>query len=175
MNRLIATVAVENTFFSAGEDYDYYVPAELEKTIKCGMRITVPFGRNNIKRYGVIVKLFYGMNSQLKEICAVDKKTNPLSEEMVSLALWLKERCFCSTYECLRQMLPRGTDKIKDKSTKMIRLSEGSTQPVKLTPKQQSVYELLCDVGSAGVSEVCEFCSVGKGVLDNLVKYGICE
>ena len=175
MNRLIATVAVENTFFSAGEDYDYYVPAELEKTIKCGMRITVPFGRNNIKRHGVIVKLFYGMNSQLKEICAEDKKTNPLSEEMVSLALWLKERCFCSTYECLRQMLPRGTDKIKDKSTKMIRLSEDSTQPVKLTPKQQSVYELLCDVGSAGVSEVCEFCSVGKGVLDNLVKYGICE
>lgn len=175
MNRLIATVAVENTFFSAGEDYDYYVPAELEKTIKCGMRITVPFGRNNIKRHGVIVKLFYGMNSQLKEICAVDKKTNPLSEEMVSLALWLKERCFCSTYECLRQMLPRGTDKIKDKSTKMIRLSEDSTPPVKLTPKQQSVYELLCDVGSAGVSEVCEFCSVGKGVLDNLVKYGICE
>lgn len=175
MNRLIATVAVENTFFSAGEDYDYYVPAELEKTIKCGMRITVPFGRNNIKRHGVIVKLFYGMNSQLKEICAVDKKTNPLSEEMVSLALWLKERCFCSTYECLRQMLPRGTDKIKDKSTKMTRLSEDSTQPVKLTPKQLSVYELLCDVGSAGVSEVCEFCSVGKGVLDNLVKYGICE
>ena len=175
MNRLIATVAVENTFFSAGEDYDYYVPAELEKTIKCGMRITVPFGRNNTKRHGVIVKLFYGMNSQLKEICAVDKKTNPLSEEMVSLALWLKERCFCSTYECLRQMLPRGTDKIKDKSTKMIRLSEDSTPPIKLTPKQQSVYELLCDVGSAGVSEVCEFCSVGKGVLDNLVKYGICE
>lgn len=175
MNRLIATVAVENTFFSVGEDYDYYVPAELEKTIKCGMRITVPFGRNNTKRHGVIVKLFYGMNSQLKEICAVDKKTNPLSEEMVSLALWLKERCFCSTYECLRQMLPRGTDKIKDKSTKMIRLSEDSTPPVKLTPKQQSVYELLCDVGSAGVSEVCEFCSVGKGVLDNLVKYGICE
>lgn len=175
MNRLIATVAVENTFFSAGEDYDYYVPAELEKTIKCGMRITVPFGRNNTKRHGVIVKLFYGMNSQLKEICAVDKKTNPLSEEMVSLALWLKERCFCSTYECLRQMLPRGTDKIKDKSTKMIRLSEDSSQPVKLTPKQQSVYELLCDVGIAGVSEVCEFCSVGKGVLDNLVKYGICE
>ena len=57
----------------------------------------------------------------------------------------------------------------------MTRLSKDSTQPVKLTPKQLSVYELLCDVGSAGVSEVCEFCSVGKGVLDNLVKYGICE
>lgn len=175
MNRLIATVAVENTFFSAGEDYDYYVPDEIANKISCGKRVVVPFGRNNTKRHGIIIKLFYGLNSQLKEIISVDSKTNSLTEEMVSLAIWLKERCFCSTYECLRQMLPRGTDKIKDKSTKMIRLLEDSTDAVKLTPKQKSVYGLLCDVGSAGVNEVCEFCSVGKSVLDNLVKYGVCE
>lgn len=175
MNRLIATVAVENTFFSAGEDYDYYVPDEIANKISCGKRVVVPFGRNNTKRYGIIIKLFYGLNSQLKEIISVDTKTNSLTEEMVSLAIWLKERCFCSTYECLRQMLPRGTDKIKDKSTKMIRLLEDSTDAVKLTPKQKSVYGLLCDVGSASVNEVCEFCSVGKSVLDNLVKYGVCE
>lgn len=175
MNRLIATVAVENTFFSVGEDYDYYVPDEIANKISCGKRVVVPFGRNNTKRYGIIIKLFYGLNSQLKEIISVDTKTNSLTEEMVSLAIWLKERCFCSTYECLRQMLPRGTDKIKDKSTKMIRLLEDSTDAVKLTPKQKSVYGLLCDVGSASVNEVCEFCSVGKSVLDNLVKYGVCE
>ncbi len=175
MNRLIATVAVENTFFSAGEDYDYYVPDEIANKISCGKRVVVPFGRNNTKRNGIIIKLFYGLNSQLKEIISVDTKTNSLTEEMVSLAIWLKERCFCSTYECLRQMLPRGTDKIKDKSTKMIRLLEDSTDAVKLTPKQKSVYGLLCDVGSASVNEVCEFCSVGKSVLDNLVKYGVCE
>lgn len=175
MDRLIATVAVENTFFSAGEDYDYYVPDEIANKISCGKRVVVPFGRNNTKRHGIIIKLFYGLNSQLKEIISVDSKTNSLTEEMVSLAIWLKERCFCSTYECLRQMLPRGTDKIKDKSTKMIRLLEDSTDAVKLTPKQKSVYGLLCDVGSASVNEVCEFCSVGKSVLDNLVKYGVCE
>lgn len=175
MNRLIATVAVENTFFSAGEDYDYYVPDEIANKISCGKRVVVPFGKNNTKRHGIIIKLFYGLNSQLKEIISVDTKTNSLTEEMVSLAIWLKERCFCSTYECLRQMLPRGTDKIKDKSTKMIRLLEDSTDAVKLTPKQKSVYGLLCDVGSASVNEVCEFCSVGKSVLDNLVKYGVCE
>ena len=106
MNRLIATVAVENTFFSAGDDYDYYVPQALNTRITCGTRVTVPFGRSNIKRHGIVVKLFYAVNSQLKEICSVDEKTVPLSEEMVSLALWLKERCFCTTYDCLRQMLP---------------------------------------------------------------------
>lgn len=175
MNRLIATVAVENTFFSAGDDYDYYVPESLEKKIKCGSRVTVPFGRGNTKRHGIVVKLYYAMNSQLKDILNVDDKTNTLSDEMVSLALWLKERCFCTTYDCLQQMLPRGTDKIRDKSSKMIRLADNYTEPSKLTPKQQSVYNLLCDVVCAGVNEVCEFCSVGKGVLDNLVKYGICE
>lgn len=175
MNRLIATVAVENTFFSAGDDYDYYVPESLEKKIKCGSRVTVPFGRGNTKRRGIVVKLYYAMNSQLKDILNVDNKTNTLSDELVSLALWLKERCFCTTYDCLQQMLPRGTDKIRDKSSKMIRLVDNYTEPSKLTPKQQSVYNLLCDVVCAGVNEVCEFCSVGKGVLDNLVKYGICE
>ena len=127
MNRLIATVAVENTFFSAGDDYDYYVPQALNTRITCGTRVTVPFGRSNIKRHGIVVKLFYAVNSQLKEICSVDEKTVPLSEEMVSLALWLKERCFCTTYDCLRQMLPRGMDKIHDKSSKMIRLSVEAT------------------------------------------------
>lgn len=175
MNRLIATVAVENTFFSSGEDYDYYVPDELEKSINTGSRVYIPFGRANTKRRGIVVKLFHALNSELKEILAVDEKYPALPEEMVSLALWLKERCFCSTYDCLRQMLPRGIDKIGDKSSKMICLADGELPHLKLTPKQQSVYSLLCDVGSAQVNEVCNFCSVGKGVLDNLVKYGVCR
>lgn len=175
MNRLIATVAVENTFFSAGDDYDYYVPDTLISELRLGSRVKVPFGRANTLRRGIIVKLYYAINSDLKEIRSADEKTNPLSEEMVSLALWLKERCFCTTYDCLRQMLPRGIDKVGDKSSRMIRLTENDLPLPKLTVKQQSVYNLLCDVGSAAVDEVCSFCSVGKSVLDNLVKYGICE
>lgn len=175
MNRLIATVAVENTFFSSGEDYDYYVPQGLEKSVRTGCRVKIPFGRGDTVRRGIVVKLFYAINSNLKEIISVDEKYPALTQEMVSLALWLKERCFCSTYDCLRQMLPRGMDSVSDKSTKMICLADGDAPAVRLTPKQRSVYELLCDVGSARVSEVCEFCSVGRGVLDNLVKYGVCR
>lgn len=174
MNRLIATVAVENTFFNTDSDYDYYVPQKLENCIKCGTKVKVPFGRGNVLRSGIVLSVFSGINSELKEIHSADDKIIPLDEEMVQLALWLKERCFCTTYDCLRQMLPRGVDKISDKSSRMIRLCENPAIP-KLTPKQQRVYDLLCDVGSATVNEVAEFCSVGKGVLDNLVKYNVCE
>lgn len=176
MNRLIATVAVENTFFSALSDYDYYIPEELKKAITEGTRVKVPFGKGNALRNGVVIKIFEAINTGLKEIKAIDKNASVLDREMVELALWLKERCFCTTYDCLRQMLPRGIDKVGSKSEKMMRLAdENADIAQKLTPKQQSVVNLLADVGAAEVNEICEFCSVGKSVLDNLVKYGICE
>lgn len=176
MNRLIATVAVENTFFSALSDYDYYIPEELKEAITEGTRVKVPFGKGNALRNGVVIKIFEAINTGLKEIKAVDKNASVLDREMVELALWLKERCFCTTYDCLRQMLPRGIDKVGSKSEKMMRLAgENADIAQKLTPKQQSVVNLLSDVGAAEVNEICEFCSVGKSVLDNLVKYGICE
>ncbi len=122
INRLIATVAVEKTFFNFDSDYDYYVPEELKSAVSIGTRVKVPFGKGNVLRYGIVVKLFEAINGGLKEISSVSSKTPVLSDEMVALALWLKERCFCTTYECLKQMLPRGIDKVGDKSTRMIRL-----------------------------------------------------
>ncbi len=176
MNRLIATVAVEKTFFNYDSDYDYYVPDELQSIITVGTRVKVPFGKGNVLRYGIVVKLFFAINSDLKEISCVSGKAPVLSEEMVGLALWLKERCFCTTYECLKQMLPRGIDKVGDKSSRMVRLViENEECMPRLTPKQKNVVHLLLDAGSAAVSEVCEFCSVGESVIKNLVKYGVCE
>ena len=176
MNRLIATVAVEKTFFNYDSDYDYYVPEPLKASVSIGARVKVPFGKGNVLRYGIVVKIFEAINSGLKEIASVSSKTPVLSEEMVCLALWLKERCFCTTYECLKQMLPRGMDKVGDKSTRMVRLAvENEDSLPKLTSKQKNVVNLLFDVGAASVNEVCEFCSVGEAVVKNLVKYGVCE
>lgn len=174
MNRVIATVAVEKTFFNLDSDYDYYVPVELENVIKIGMRVKVPFGNANKLRDGIVVKLYCAINTSLKEIDKIISDKPVLDEEMVSLALWLKERCFCTTYDCLRQMLPRGFGKIKDASTKTVQLLiEREEDLPRLTPKQKSVVNLLFDIGSAGVDEICEFCSVGKAVLKNLEKYGV--
>lgn len=175
MNRLIATVAVENTFFSGASDYDYYIPDNLKDDITLGSLVRVPFGRGNVVRKGIVVSIYSAMNSELKEIIGVDKKQQPLSKEMVELSLWMKERYFCTTYDCLKQMLPKGLGKIGDKNTKMVRLCENETSVKKLTPKQQTVLNLLYDVGAAQLNEICEFCSVGKSVVDNLVKYGVCE
>lgn len=174
MNRTVATVAVENTFFNLDSDYDYYVPAFLEKDIKTGMKVLVPFGKANKLREGIVVKVYTAVNSGLKEIASLIETDAIISDEMVSLSLWLKERCFCTTYDCLKQMLPRGFGKIGNASSKTATLLiEKEEDLPKLTPKQKSVVDLLFDVGTASVSEISAFCSVGISVIKNLEKYGV--
>lgn len=170
MKYTIATVAVDNTFFSFDTDYSYIVPPEMKAATQIGCSVTVPFGRGDKTRDGIIVALAEADKSDgLKHLLSVKEKV--LSDELVSLALWLKERCFCTTYDCLKQMLPRGYGKLHAKSERMVRLlTEDETTFSSLTKKQKIVVDLLLDVGMAGANEVCEFCSVGMTVLKNLEK-----
>lgn len=173
MNFKIATVAVDNTFFSFDTDYDYILPNEFEAYI--GSRVNVPFGKGNNERSGIIIAISNSdkSNSQLKSI--IEVLDRPLSDEMISLALWMKERCFCTTYDCLKQMLPRLYGKIGSKTLKMVRLAENDIDFSSLTKKQRNVCELLADIGAAGVNEICEFCSVGISVLNTLKKHNVVE
>lgn len=174
MNNLIATVAVEKTFFSADSDFDYIIPVSLINNVKIGSMVKVPFGNGNKLRCAIVVNIYFAINSALKEIDSIIGDKPIVSEEFVALSLWLKERCFCTTYECLRLMLPRGFGKVGDASTKTVTLLiENENDLPKLTPKQRSVVDLLFDVNTASVSEICEFCSVGTSVLKNLEKYGV--
>lgn len=174
MNNNIATVAVEKTFFNIDSDFDYLIPNDLVKEIEIGTMVKVPFGNGNRLRDGIVVNLYSAINTSLKSIKSIVGDKPILSAEAVSLALWLKERCFCTTYECLRLMLPRGIGKISDASAKVATLLTVNENDLpKLTQKQKSVVDLLFDVNTASVSEICEFCSVGVSVIKNLEKYGV--
>jgi primosomal protein N' (replication factor Y) len=172
--RTVATVAVDNTFFSYDTDYSYLVPDDLTDIAEIGCNVKVPFGRGDKLRDGIIVSLQNSEVEGLKSIAQISGKV--LSSELVELALWLKERCFCTTYDCLRQMLPRRYGDIKSKSERMVRLLiDDETVLSQVTKKQKIVCELLLDVGCAGANEICDFCGVGISVLKNLEKNNIIE
>lgn len=174
MNRNIATVAVEKTFFSIDSDFDYYIKPEQLNLIKIGSRVKVPFGNGNKLREGIVVNIFSAINSSLKEIDCVIGDKPVISDEAVLLSLWLKERCFCTTYECLRLMLPRGDGKVGDASRKTATLLiEKEEDLPKLTPKQKKVVDLLFESGDVSINEICEICDVGSSVVKNLEKYGV--
>ena len=66
--------------------------------------------------------------------------------------------------------------KMGDASVKMIRLCEDvDLSSEKLTPKQESVCELLLSIGEASVKEVCYYTGVTPAVADALVKKGVAE
>ena len=177
MKTVVATVAVDNTFFSFDTDYSYIVPTSLAENAKIGSKVSVPFGRGDKTRDGIIVELAETETNELsglKEIKSVYEKL--LDDELVKLAVWLKERCFCTTYDCLKQMLPRKYGTLKGKSERMVRLLvDDEIELSKVTKKQKTVCDLLLDIGSAGANEICEFCGVGISVLKNLEKSGIVE
>ena len=66
--------------------------------------------------------------------------------------------------------------KMGDASVRMLRLSDDfDSSSVNLTPKQNSVVELLLSVGEASVKELCYYTGVTAAVADALVKKGIAE
>lgn len=173
-NRPIATVAVERTFFNLDSDYDYAVPPALADRVRPGVAVEVPFGSGNRLRRGIVLQVFVGINPALKDIARVCDYGTELDESQIRLARWMKSRYFCTTYECLLQMLPRGFGKIGVAGVRMAELtvSRGEELP-RLTPKQQSVADLLLDIGSATVEEIKTLCGVGDGVLKNMEKCGV--
>ena len=66
--------------------------------------------------------------------------------------------------------------KTKDASIKMVTLAEDlDTSSLKLTPKQEKVFDLLHMVDKASVKEVCYYTGYTQSVVDSLVKKGVAK
>ncbi len=107
-NHTIAQIAVDQAAFHFDKLYSYQVPVSLGN-LKRGCRVLVPFGGGNRKRTGVVVSLQEGVAPEkCKPITAVLDETPLLSDEMMDLALWLKQRTFCTVFDAVKAMLPSG-------------------------------------------------------------------
>lgn len=107
-----AEVAVEGLAYYFDTPYSYIIPWELEEKALVGCRVTVPFGKGNRKKQGLILSvkpLIEAQNStKLKSISSVVDKSPLFNDEMLSLVFWLKENTFCTLFEAAKAMLPAG-------------------------------------------------------------------
>lgn len=254
LDTTVVQIAVDQASFYFDRLFSYALPPHLRQHAAIGCRVMVPFGSGNRRRQGMIVsaKIPSDLSQKLKPIEAVLDTEPIISEELLQLALWLKERTFSTTFDCVRAMLPTGLYmRIKpvfhiakdvepavleslsfeekqaltcisrcpngadgdmllkklglaenapvirslqdkgmilradgafrhsaDATVRMARLTDagenGQTAiEKKLTDRQKAVFELLQDVGTASLKEICYFCSVTKAVVDALVKKGL--
>lgn len=251
----IAKVAVENTAYHFDKLFDYSIDDSLLSSAKPGCRVTVPFGSGNRQRIGIIFDVCESSTNSvqkgIKKITAVLDEASLINNEMLELALWIKNRTFCTLFEAAKLLLPSGINlkiqisyaavpkdenernnlpdderliydyllekggyiksskllnalgfddscslpegmvkkglivrnydavrNIGDLNVKMVRLSHGfedNERSPKLTLKQKNIVELLRDIGSASVKEVCYFTGLTPSVTASLERKGIVE
>ena len=105
----IVKIAVSAAPYSIDKPYDYLVPPELLETAVPGVRVTVPFGRGNRTSEGIILARTPGEKMQgLKPLLSVLDRGPVLDGDGIALALWLRQRYFCTLFEAVKAILPAG-------------------------------------------------------------------
>ena len=93
----IARVAVSAATYTIDKPYDYLIPEKLLHKVRPGVRVTVPFGRGNKTSEGFVLTV--GQDSKrggLKAVGDVLDDESVLGAQQIKLALWLRERYFCT-------------------------------------------------------------------------------
>ena len=103
---MIAKIAVSAANFAIDKPYSYFIPQEME--LFPGMRVMVPFGRSNRHTEGVVLSVEEGSREGLKAVERSLDEGPVLSNTMLRLAAFLRERYFCTFYDAIRAMLPAG-------------------------------------------------------------------
>ena len=103
---MIAQIAVSAAIYAIDKPYSYWVPPQL--SVASGMRVLVPFSQGNRRVEGMVLAVTDGEETGLKSVAAVLDETPVLSESLLHLAAFLRERYFCTFYDAVKAMLPAG-------------------------------------------------------------------
>lgn len=147
----VVQIAVEKASFSFDRAYSYAVPPHLVEKAKVGCRVLVPFGGGNQTRQGIILSLDTpeDLPKRLKPIDAVLDNEPLLSDELMGLALWMKDRTFSTVFECTRAMLPTGMYmRIKTVFRAAVDLPLEQLEELSLAEKQLFTFVSRCPDGA---------------------------
>lgn len=103
---MIAQIAVSAAIYAIDKPYSYWIPPQL--SVAPGMRVLVPFSQGNRRVEGMVLAVTDGEETGLKSVAAVLDESPVLSEPLLHLAAFLRERYFCTFYDAVKAMLPAG-------------------------------------------------------------------
>ena len=150
-----AQVAVNDAAPVFDQLFTYRIPDEYIGTAAVGARVTVPFGKANMLRTGIIMELSDVEESgyDLKSLIDVETGERPVSEDLVDLISFLKEKTFCTYSDALKAVLPKniravtsnGKVALASLSHRVKVLSKGTEEGAKLTKRQAEILACLDD------------------------------
>ena len=105
----LARIAVSAATYGIDKPYAYEVPAPLRPLLDRGVRVLVPFGRGNRAAEGIVLEVGDGEKREgLKSVISVLDPVPVLDQTGLRLALWMRDRYFCTVYDTVRTILPAG-------------------------------------------------------------------
>ena len=166
----IAKVAVAAATYAIDKPYDYLIPQGTD--IAVGMRVLAPFGRGNRVSEGVVLTLGQGVPEKpIKPIRSLVDREPVITEREIRLALWMRERYFCTFYDAIRTILPAA---VWYSYREMWSLT-GEPLPEDLSEREAAACRLLQD----GPMERDDLCAAlgetGGRVLSALKKRGLLQ
>ena len=106
---LCCKVAVSAAGYAFDKPYTYLVPDGFSESLCPGMRVLVPFGQGNRRSEGIVLETGQEKPAaRLKWLSAILDEEPVIDREGIRLALWMRERYFCTVYDAVKAMLPAG-------------------------------------------------------------------
>ena len=103
---MIAKIAVAAANFAIDKPYSYAFSPDMH--LAPGMRVQVGFGRSNRTTQGIVLAVEQGDTEGLKSVSACLDETPLLTDTMLRLGGFMRERYFCTYFDAIRAMLPAG-------------------------------------------------------------------
>ena len=165
---MIGKIAVSAANFAIDKPYSYVIPEGM--SLQPGIRVVVPFGRGNRQCEGVVLSVEEGSEEGLKAVQTVLDKEPLLSDSMLRLAAFLRQRCYCSFYDAIRTMLPAG---LWFRTTEHYSLTEDrSWQEKNLRRKDAAaLLQLLADCGGSCDGDVLRNAVADEETFEKAVTY----
>ncbi len=152
MYRLVAEVVIDGAAGSFDKCYTYAIPDTLIYQAKPGCRVTVPFGKGNLKKQGMLLSVFDGeVTPKTKEIYSVTDKEPILNDEMIKMCKWLNNNVFCTYFDAIHTMLPAGLNyRLKD----YYLTNDEFCSPSLLDEEERAVFEFLSHSGEQPLKKI---------------------
>lgn len=185
----IAKIAVSAATYWVDRPYSYRIPDKLLDKVVPGVRVMVPFSRGNRRTEGIVLAIEEGSAENLKAVDLALDNEPVLEDEQLKLALWMRERFFCTVYDSVKCILPTGfwfgqdgKQRVSDKTVKMVSLAvdaeeayQLAEQKSKRAPQQAAILKTLSAVGRVSAKELCSFTGASTQSLNALKNAGLIE
>ena len=122
---IYADIIIDISSDKLDRSFQYRIPERLEKEIKAGMVVAIPFGNSSQLRKGYVTGLSDKPKiapEKIKEISKICSGEETTESRLIALAAWMRENYGSTMIQALRTVLPV-QEKIRAKEKKYICLA----------------------------------------------------